>query len=124
MLEYIEIFCRWAFALQMTFWGLNGFFSWIQIPPSGEGVNNFVEACIKTRFIMPTVKLIEIICGAFLMLKFAVLLNILLFAPIVFVITGLHLLHNPKPWPVIAPITIPFLVIFFWHLQPLLVSTF
>ncbi|MDG0815184.1 hypothetical protein [Bdellovibrio svalbardensis] len=120
MLDYIEIICRWAFGLQMAFWGLNGFFHWVAIPPSGDGVTRFTEACIETRFIMPTVKMIEVVCGLLLLCKFAVLLNLLIFAPIVFVITMLHFFHNPKPWPVVLPITVPFLVAFSSHLQPLI----
>lgn len=120
MLDYIEIICRWVFGLQMAFWGLNGFFHWRAIPPSSEGVTRFVDACIETRFIMPTVKIIEIVGGIFLLCKFAVLLNLLIFAPIIFVITLLHLFHNPKPWPVILPVTLPFLVVFAWHFQTLI----
>lgn len=124
MLEYIEIACRWIFALQMVFWGLNGFFHWFAIPPSSEAVDRFVKACIDAKFIMPTVKIIEIVCGIFLLCKFAVLLNVLIFAPLVFVITLLHLLHNPKPWAVVVPISLPYLIMFAWHLQPLITMSF
>ncbi|HEX7675470.1 MAG TPA: hypothetical protein VF412_14940 [Bdellovibrio sp.] len=111
MFYYIELVCRWIFSLQMIFWGLNGFFNWINIPPSGEGVGKFVQACIDTRFIMPTVKILEIVSGILLLCSFLVILNIFIFAPIVFGITMLHVLHNPKPWGVVLPIAVPFAII-------------
>lgn len=111
MFYYIELVCRWIFSLQMIFWGLNGFFNWINIPPSGEGVGKFVQACVDTRFIMPTVKILEIVCGILLLCNFLVILNIFIFAPIVFGITMLHVLHNPKPWGVVLPIAVPFAII-------------
>lgn len=119
MLDYIEIACRWIFALQMIFWGLNGFFNWVQIPPSSEGVTRFAQACVDTRFIMPTVKVIEIICGILLLIKFAMILNLMIFAPIIFVITLLHLIHNPKPWPVVLPVSLPFAIMFLIHVPAL-----
>ncbi|WP_295903807.1 hypothetical protein [uncultured Bdellovibrio sp.] len=115
MSEYIEIIFRWAFGLQMVFWGLNGFFYWVKIPPSGPVIDKFVEACIETKFIMPIVKLVEIFFGAFLLLGFAVPLSLTVFAPLIFVITGLHLFHNPKHWGVLGPITVPYLVLIFLH---------
>lgn len=128
MLSYIETTCRWAFSLQMIFWGFNSFFHWLAIPPSSKGVTKFVEACVDTRFIMPTVKFLEIVCGIFLLCNFAVLLNILIFAPIVFVITLLHLIHNSsfwsKFWPVVLTISLPFLIIFVWHIKPLINTLF
>ncbi|WP_374075985.1 DoxX family membrane protein [Bdellovibrio bacteriovorus] len=117
---YIEIIFRWAFGLQMVFWGLNGFFHWIKIPPSGAVIDKFVEACVETKFIMPSVKLIEIFCGAFLLLGFAIPISLVIFAPLMFVITGLHLFHNPKHWTVLAPVTIPYLVLLVFHSGSLL----
>ncbi|HWU41844.1 MAG TPA: hypothetical protein VN132_00360, partial [Bdellovibrio sp.] len=67
MLSYIEIIFRWIFALQMIFWGLNGFFEWVKIPPASKGVEKFVQACADTKFILPTVKFIEIFCGGLLL---------------------------------------------------------
>ncbi|MBO9666014.1 MAG: hypothetical protein J7501_04315 [Bdellovibrio sp.] len=123
-MEYVETACRWIFALQMIFWGLNGFFHWLPIPPASPVITRFVDACIETKFIMPTVKTVEVLFGILLLVKIAVPLSLFFFAPIVFVITLLHLMHNPKPWPVIMPITLPFAVVLGFHAQTLLASSF
>ncbi|MGE9745635.1 hypothetical protein [Bdellovibrio bacteriovorus] len=120
MIEYIEIVCRWIFGLQMFFWGLNGFFHWVKIPPSDPKIDAFVNACMETRFIMPTVKLMEIIGGAVLLLNFAVPATLVVFAPLIFVISGLHILHNPKPWGVLVTTTVPYLLLVFFHNTSLL----
>lgn len=120
MIEYFELAVRWIFAGQMLFWGLNGFFHFLALPPSDPVINRFTESCIETRFIMPTVKILEVVGGFFLLLNIAVPLVLVLFAPVVFVITGLHLIHNKKPWGLLASITLPFLLLLFFHHEALL----
>lgn len=120
MSDYIEIIFRWAFGLQMVFWGLNGFLHWVKIPPSGPGIDKFVEACVETKFIMPVVKILEIIFGAFLLLGFMIPASLLIFGPLIFVITGLHVFHNPKPWGILVSFTVPYLALLFFHSGSLL----
>ena len=123
-MEIVDLVCRIAFGLQMAFWGLNGFFHWVKIPPSPPVIEKFVEACIETRFIMPVVKVIEIVCGLLLAVGVAVPLNMMIIAPIVFIVTFLHLVHNPKPWTVVIPITLPFAVVMGYHLPALFAGNF
>ncbi|WII72588.1 hypothetical protein QJS83_01725 [Bdellovibrio sp. 22V] len=120
MSEYIEIGLRWIFGFQMLFWGLNGFFHWVPIPPSPKVIDDFVAACMQTRFILPTVKIIEIVFGAFLLFNFIVPVSLLVFAPIMFVVSGLHLLHNPKWAAVLIPLSLPYLVLLVVHSGSLL----
>lgn len=115
MNEYIEIGLRWVFGFQMVFWGLNGFFKWFTPPSAGPKVDNFVSACIDTRFIMPTVKIMEILFGSFLLTGFMIPLSLLALAPIIFVISGLHFFNNPKPWAVIISYTIPYCLLLIIH---------
>lgn len=110
-MEWIEIICRWVLGLQLVFWGLNGFFHWKQIPPSAEPIDAFVEACIKTKFIMPTVKIFEITFGALLLTGSWTFVAWVALAPVVFVVTGLHAIYNKRFWEVLVPITLPFLVV-------------
>lgn len=120
MMEYVEIGLRWLFAAQMVLWGLNGFFHWMQIPPSDPKIDRFVGACIESKFIMPTVKLLEIVFGLFLLFDFLTPFSLFVFAPLMFVISGLHILHNPKPWSVLVPCTLPYLILLFLHADTLL----
>jgi len=111
MLEWTELIFRWIFAGQILFWGLNGFFHWKAIPPSADFINEFTEACVKSGFIMPTVKIFEVVFGSLLLTGFARGISLIALAPIVFVITGLHVRHNKKAWEVLVPISLPFLIL-------------
>lgn len=111
---------RWVFGLQMVFWGLNGIFHWVNLPPISAKFQRFVDACIDVGFVMPLVKTIEILFGLSLLFNFLVPLSLAAFAPIMVVISGLHILHNPKPWGVLSTILLPYLVLIFSHRDSLL----
>lgn len=120
MIEYIEIAIRWIFGFEMVFWGLNGFFHWIKITPAADPIDQFIRACVEVKFIMPTVKTFEILCGLFLIFGFMIPISLIAMSPIMFVITGLHVMHNPKPWGVLFSYTVPFTVLLLLHKEPLL----
>jgi uncharacterized membrane protein YphA (DoxX/SURF4 family) len=111
VITWVEILLRWFFGLQMVFWGLNGFFHWKPIPRSEDFITRFSDLCLESRFLLPTVKVFEIFFGALLLSGSGILVSLIFLGPIVFVITGLHLFHNPKAWQVLLPITVPFLLI-------------
>jgi len=111
MLEWIEIILRWILGMQFLFWGLNGFFRWKSIPPSGDFVGRFGDVCFESKFILPVVKIFEIFFGAALLTGHGTLASLIFLGPLVFVISGLHLFHNPRWWEVIVPITLPYLAI-------------
>ena len=114
-MEWLELGARWILGLQFIFWGANGFFHWIAIPPSSDFIQRFGDICIESKFIMPTVKVFEIVFGVLLLTGFATQIALIFLGPIVFVICGLHFFHNPKWIPVILPILIPFLVVLLLH---------
>lgn len=64
---------------------------------------------------MPTVKLFEIAFGALLLTGVGIQIAIIFLSPIIFMIAGLHILHNPKWAPVVLPVLIPFLVLLVLH---------
>ncbi|MEN0058509.1 MAG: DoxX family membrane protein [Bdellovibrio sp.] len=115
IMDIVEMLLRLFFGLTMAFWGLNGFFHWKPIPPASPTIESFVAACTETRFIMPLVKIIEIVCGLCLVLKILVPLSLVVLSPLILVITGLHVFHNPRPGSVLFSTTLPFLILFFWH---------
>ena len=108
MVDYIELILRWIFGLQMVFWGLNGFFRWKQVPPSAAAIDHFTAACLQSGFIMPTVKIFEVVFGTLLLANTATPLSLVMLAPIIFVITALHMLYNKRSWEVLVPIALPF----------------
>lgn len=115
LLNWLEVFCRWTLGLQMIFWGLNGFRHWIVFENQPVVIDQFVKACINSGFIMPLVKIWEILGGLMLVLNFLPKLALIALYPIVGVVVLLHLLHNKKGrWSVVPPLGVPFgfLVIF------------
>jgi hypothetical protein len=110
---WFELILRWIFAGQMVFWGLNGFFQWLAPPPSDARIVAFTQACIDAKFVMPTVKLMEVIAGALLLCNCFSAAALLMLAPLIFVISGLHLMFNPRPWSVLLPISLPYVILLF-----------
>lgn len=107
-------FLSYFLGIQLIFWGLNGFFNWISPPPSGPVFERFVKACYEVRFIMPTVKIFELMGGVLLMFSMTQEMGLQLLAPIIFVITGLQIFHHPKPWPVLGMLCFPFWILYFF----------
>ncbi|AHI07154.1 hypothetical protein BDW_13270 [Bdellovibrio bacteriovorus W] len=120
MIQYIEIVCQYGLGIQLLYWGLNGFFQWKAPPPSDPRIDAFVAACAQTGFIMFTVKVLEILIGLALLFNIATALALVALAPLIFVISGLHLKYNPRPWGVLGLYTIPFLIVCYLHFEQLL----
>jgi hypothetical protein len=118
-MEWVELIIRYIFMLQMIFWGLNGFLHFMSIPPSSEKIDAFVKACIDVGFIMPTVKVLEIVGGLMLICSSLIPLGLSLFAPLIFVITLLHACFNPKPWGVLLSTSLPYVLLLYFHHQDL-----
>lgn len=116
-MNYLELALRWILGLQLIFWGLNGFFNWLKLPPAPPVIEGFITACIESRFIMPTVKVFEIIFGLILLSGEGTPFGLIMLAPIIFVITGLHLIHNKKAWEVLLPISLPFILLIVLHYE-------
>lgn len=109
MWDWMDLGLCWVLGLQFIFWGFNGFFHWKSIPPSPPFIEHFSEACVQSKFIMPLVKILEIVGGVLLLTKYYAFLGLYLLAPIVVVISGLHWFHNQKKsWQVLLPISLPF----------------
>lgn len=111
MISWIEILLRWILGLQLVFWGLNGFFNWKPIPRSDDFITRFADLCFESRFILTSVKWVEIIFGALLLTGSGTLISLVFLGPIVFVISGLHFFHNKKSWQVLVPITLPYVLV-------------
>lgn len=120
MLHYIELICQYGLGIQLLYWGLNGFFQWKAPPPSDPRIEAFVKACAQTGFIMFTVKTLEVLIGLALLFNVGTVLALIVLAPIIFVISGLHLKFNPQPWGILGFYTVPFLIACYLHFEEIL----
>ncbi|MNT10885.1 hypothetical protein D3C72_1457380 [compost metagenome] len=120
----LELIIRWIFILQMLFAGLNGIFHFRPVPDSGPQIDAFVKACMDVKFIMPTIKALEVIGALVLINKHWVPFGLILFAPMMFVITLLHAMHNPKPWGVLVAFSLPYVLLIYLNHEALTARLF
>lgn len=75
-------------------------FGLIEPPPQTGAIKTFSDGLEASRYIMPTVKIVELLCGiAFLVGRFVPLATVLI-APIVVNIVGVHAFLAPEGLPI------------------------
>ncbi len=79
--------------------GLNGFFNFISVPPMPRDAVSFMSALAATGYMLPMVKLIEIIGGALVLSGTLTALGLLVLAPIVINILMFHVVLAPSGLP-------------------------
>ena len=75
--------------------GLNKFFGFMPMPEMTETGMAFMMALVKSKYIMSTIAIVEIIGGALLITNIAVPFALVILAPIVINIFAFHLLLDP-----------------------------
>lgn len=118
--SYVWQLVEIGIGVQFLFWGLNGFFNWIKPPENGKVFSNFIDACCEIRFLMISIKSIQIISGILLTIQFYPQAGLVLLLPIVFGITLLQVFHAKNPWPVLVPLIIPFYIVLIQKIPSLL----
>jgi hypothetical protein len=97
--------------LQFIAFGLNGFFNFIPLPKAPDQIEGLLRALEETKFIMPSVKLIEIVGGALCLIPSCQAIGLLLLMPIIFNIVGIHLVFNRKQsWIIMLQVFVPTVV--------------
>ena len=116
-----ELIWRLLLGLQFLFFGLNAFLNWFPLPKPNVLMLSAIESLEKLRFILPSVKALQILTGLCLVLNFKVFLSWLALGPIVFGIIALHLLFNfQKSWIILIQVLLPYLAFGFCHQHELL----
>lgn len=112
MASSVYLVIRTIVGLYFLYWGLNGFFQWKAIPPNALAFESFIARLHDVPGLMSVVKLIEIGAGSLLVLGIGVPFALLALAPLVLVITLLHLILNFKlGWSVALQVFIPFAIL-------------
>ncbi len=83
--------------LVFTVFGLNGFFSFIPIPPMQEEAGAFMGALAATGYMFPLIKGTEVVAGLLLLSGRFVPLAITLLAPVTVNILLFHVVLAPAP---------------------------
>lgn len=112
-LPFDQVLVRSIEILYGLFWlwsGLNSIFHWQAVPHVSDKMDRFVNACMDTGFIMPTVKLVEILVGILFIFSLTIA-GLLFISPIVFGVIGLHIVYNKKPIPMILIVMGPYAIL-------------
>lgn len=110
-MQNFETYLQYFIGFFYFYHGLNGFFYFQKLPMPSDQMLKFVKNIEETKFILPTVKSIEIISGVLLLMNQAKYLAILLLVPIVFGITISQIMFNLQKGKRITVLTaIPFFI--------------
>jgi uncharacterized membrane protein YphA (DoxX/SURF4 family) len=82
--------------------GLNFFLHFIPVPPPNEAAGAFLGALFNTGYMFPWIKVTEIICGLALLTGLFAPLALVILAPIVLNIAGVHFILDPGGAPIAA----------------------
>ena len=118
MLEVLIQSCRFLVGVNFLIFGINGFVPFLPVPRQTAKMKNAIELIQKLKFVMPTVKVIEVLAGAALLFNFLPDLALLILIPVVFGVLCLQTLFNGKLGIGITALTvIPFLVLLQFRAQ-------
>ncbi|MDA1353404.1 MAG: DoxX family membrane protein [bacterium] len=93
--EKVVLVMRLLLGLIFLVFGLNGFFSFLQMPPMPEEAMSFLGGLMGAGYFFPVLKVTEIICGALLLAGIYVPLALVVLAPVILNIVLFHLFLAP-----------------------------
>lgn len=122
-MDKLALFSRVIIGLVFFIFGLNGFFHFIPVPPAPEAAGQFITALLRTGYVMPIVKITEVICGLGFLTGLFIPLCLVVITPILINIALFNLVLNPSGLWMAALVVIPYGILIlknFKNLSPLL----
>ena len=92
--------------LIFVLFGVNFFVPFIPIPPPNEAAGAFLGALFGTGYMFPWIKVTEIICGLALLTGMFAPLALIILAPIILNIAGVHFILDTGGAPMTAAILV------------------
>ncbi len=86
---------RLVFGLILFIFGLNGFFTFLPVPPMAPRADAFIQALISTGYMLPFWKGTEVVAGLLILFNRFTALALVLIAPIVLNIAAFHVFLDP-----------------------------
>lgn len=99
--------------LMMIFMG-KGF---IPMPPPGPEMQAVMQGLFGAKYLMPTVKILQVFSALLLLTNIMVPLALLFLGPIVFNIVGVHLFVEPAGLPMALLVSLLYLTIFMKYIK-------
>ncbi len=122
-MEKLSLISRVLLGLIFFIFGLNGFFHFIPVPPAPEAAGQFITALLRTGYVMPLVKLTEVICGLGFLTGLFIPLCLVMITSILINIVFFNFVLNPSGIWITFVIAIPYSILIvknFKNLSPLL----
>jgi uncharacterized membrane protein YphA (DoxX/SURF4 family) len=95
-----------------AFWGLNGFLNWMKLPRVRPEMERFIAKVNSLKIVMPTIKFIEIVCGALMVVgQFSNIAVFVLFPIVLVIVVSQVALNRPEGLKVAALAGVPYLVL-------------
>ena len=106
MSDKLVLAARLLLGLVFVIFGLNGFLHFIPMPPMPVEAMAFMSGLMKSGYMIPLIKIVEIIAGLFILTGMYLPLGLVLLAPIVINILLFHLVLAPDGLGMALVITI------------------
>lgn len=112
MKDKVVLGARLLLGLIFTVFGLNGLMhftmgkGFIPMPPPSPEMAQVMGGLFAAKYLMPTVKIIEVASGLMLLSNKMVTLALVMLAPIVYNILGLHVFVDMAGLPMAAALTV------------------
>lgn len=96
----LPLIARLVLGVIFAVMGFNGFFHFIPMPEMPEAAGGFMGALAATGYMMPLIKIVEIVGGLLLLMGRYIPLGIALLAPVIVNIVLFHLFLAPSGLPI------------------------
>ena len=102
----IDIAAQALLGLVFFVFGLNGFLEFLPVPEMGDKAGVYMGGLAATGYFFPVLKIVEVIAGLLLLVRFFSPLALVLLAPIVVQILLFHIFLEPGGMPMAIVITL------------------
>lgn len=94
-MSILAMIARLLLGLVLLVFGLNGFFSFLPVPPMSQRGMDFIRALIDTGYMLPLWKGTEVVCGILILFNRFTSLALILVAPVILNIAAFHVFLDP-----------------------------
>src|SRR5262245_15426104 len=94
--EKLPLIARILLGLVFFVFGLNGFLNFLPAPPHPGKAGDFLSALVATSYMIPLLKLTEVVAGALLLVGRWVPFALVLLAPVLVNIAAFHFVLDPS----------------------------
>ncbi|HSE33177.1 MAG TPA: hypothetical protein VLA93_16500 [Pyrinomonadaceae bacterium] len=116
-MKILTLIARLLLGLVFVFFGLNGFFNFLDMGPMPTGLaGQFIGALAQSHYFW-VVAALQVVGGALLLINRFVPLGLVLLGPVIVNILLYHVFLNPAGILMAVVVTVLWFIVFYWHRQ-------